>query len=427
MKFTPRTNNQGTVLVIAVIFCALIGSILVAYLSMVNTQHKFSFRSQVWNECIPLCEAGVEEAMSHLNYATTSSWGINGWTLINGAFRKERTLSGGTIVMAISNVNPPIITVRGYLNSPLQTNYLSRMLEVQTKRSKRFPHAVLAKGKVTLAGNAARIDSFNSTNILTSTGGQYDPLKAGDGAIIVTTSKTSGNFDIGNVEVYGYVATGAGGNVTTGPNGNVGTTTWNANPLNNGRIEPGHYANDANQYIDDAVLPSSFAPMAPGAGVVGGTNYNYVFGDGDYRLNTINLSSSDKIIITGNARIYVDTTISVSGQAYILIGAGASVELYAGGDVSLSGGGVINTPGYAKDFSIYGLPTCKSVSYSGNSKFVGTVYAPQADVKLTGVNDSSGAIVGASVTISGGMSMHYDESLQAGPKGRYLISFWREI
>lgn len=419
----------GSVLVITVVFCALVGAILVAYLSMVTSQHKFSHRSQAWNDCIPMCEAGIEEAMAHLNYSgTTSNFAINGWRLDNGAYHKQRTLNAGRIEIAISNVNPPIIFARGSLQAPLQSNYISRTVHAQTKINKRFAHGVLAKGKVTLAGNAARVDSFNSTNTAESTGGQYDPTKATDNAIVATTAKTPGNFDIGNVQIYGYAATGVGGNIITGPNGNVGSAAWNDNPTYNGRVEPGHYANDANMYIADVALPTFFAPLPPLQNVtVNGTNYAYVFASGDYRVNLINISSSDKILVTGNARVFVETTTSVSGQAFILIADGASVEWYSGGNISLAGGGVVNSPGLAKNFSVYGLPTCTSISYSGGSKFVGTIYAPQAAITMTGNNDSCGAFVGASVNISGGMSLHYDESLQAGPASRYLISFWKEI
>jgi len=133
------------------------------------------------------------------------------------------------------------------------------------------------------------------------------------------------------------------------------------------------------------------------------------------------------MIVTGTARIHVSGSTSLSGQAYILVASGASVEWYAEGSVSLAGGGVINSPGLAKNFAVYGLNGCTSVDYTGSSKFVGTIDAPKATVKLTGSADASGAIIGNSVTISGGMSLHYDESLNSGPKGRFIASSWLEI
>ena len=56
-----RLRRAGSILVITLIFCMLIGTVMVAYLSMIKSQHKFTYRAQTWNNCIPLCEAGVEE------------------------------------------------------------------------------------------------------------------------------------------------------------------------------------------------------------------------------------------------------------------------------------------------------------------------------------------------------------------------------
>src|SRR5688572_556244 len=95
-----RHSTQAGALIITLIFCSLIAMVLMAYLSMVKYQHSFTHRAQVWNNCIPLCEAGLEEAMAHMNYiGTTSNFAINGWVLHTGAYRKERNLNGGFVRM----------------------------------------------------------------------------------------------------------------------------------------------------------------------------------------------------------------------------------------------------------------------------------------------------------------------------------------
>src|SRR5215212_6814114 len=112
MKLSNRYSTSGGVLVTTLIICGLVGIMLTAYLSMVSGQHKLSQRSQVWNNCIPMCEAGVEEALAHLNHInTTTNFAVNGWTSNSGNFYKTRSLNGGTISMAISNNSPPTITV----------------------------------------------------------------------------------------------------------------------------------------------------------------------------------------------------------------------------------------------------------------------------------------------------------------------------
>src|SRR3982750_4737913 len=123
----PRSRETAGILVVTLVFCMLVGIMLTAYLSMIKSQHKFTYRSQVWNDCVATCEAGVEEAMAHINYSgTTSNFAINGWTLSGGAYRKQRDINGGFVRMAIDTAIPPTIVVTGFLRAPNITNYLTR-------------------------------------------------------------------------------------------------------------------------------------------------------------------------------------------------------------------------------------------------------------------------------------------------------------
>src|SRR5258705_9642474 len=154
---------------------------------LIGSQNRFTQRSQVWNNAVPVCEAGVEEALAHINYSgTTSNFAINGWQLVNSGYTKSRTNEDVHYDMNISTDQQPIITVRGYVRAPVQATYIGRTVQVKTKVNHRYPQAVLAKGTVSAAG---KIDSFNSTNATYNTGGQYDPAKAHDDATIATLSK----------------------------------------------------------------------------------------------------------------------------------------------------------------------------------------------------------------------------------------------
>lgn len=414
-------------LVITIVICALVGLMLAAYLSMVSSQFSFTQRSQIWNNCIPLCEAGVEEALAHLNHKSTgSNFAVNGWWEERGIYHKNRELNGGDSMMRIDKTYPPIITVVGRLPGPLGQGHVSRVVRVRTRLNQRFPAAILARGGIDMGGGA-RVDSFNSTNEMESTRGRYDPAEATDHAVIATVSKNPGDLDLGNADIYGSVATGPGGTVEVGPNGNVGTEDYINNPANRGTVEPGHYSDDANMQIPDGEMPDPFGPtFKPGGGSVGGVSYTLVLGNADYRVDNIKLTSSQKILVNGKARIHVLGETSVGGKAQIEIAPGASVEWYAGGDVSLAGGGVVNQ-GYAKDFSIIGLNTCRNVKYAGGAEFTGTIYAPRAAINMVGNSEAFGAFVGASFKITGTMDLHYDEALREVPnRGRFLADSWEE-
>ena len=427
MKLRSLNKCQGGTLVITIVICGLVGLMLSAYLSMVSTQVTFTQRSQIWNNCIPLCEAGVEEALAHLNHhLTVSNFAINGWVEERGLYHKNRQMDQGECLMRIDGSYPPVITVVGKIPAPFGQGTVSRSVRVRTRLNQRFPTAILARGNINMNGSA-RVDSFNSTNDLESTNGRYDPREATDHAAIVTVSRTPGDLNLGNADIYGSVATGPGGTVRVGPNGNVGSKTYNNDPANNGTVEPGHYQDNANMQIPDGELPDPFGPtLSPQQGVVDNVSYTYVLGNADYRIDMIELRAKQNILVRGKARIYVQGATSVSGQARIIIAPGGSLELYAGRAVDLAGGGVMNN-GYAKNFSIVGLNTCTSVKYAGNSEFTGTIYAPHADVTMIGTSAAYGAFVGKTFMIGGTMDLHYDEALREVPnRGKFLADSWEE-
>ena len=283
-----------------------------------------------------------------------------------------------------------------------------------------FEHAILARGNVNLGGSG-RIDSFNSTNLAESTGGQYDPLKATDRATVATPSRTTTALSVGNMSVYGSVMTGLGAMVTVGPNGSVGSTTFNLNPANGGRIEPGYHRDDFRALLPAPYLPMNFGPFFFLQGMLyppgpGGTNYKYaIISDGDYRGTSISLRDGEKMLINARARLHLLSSTTVSGTGYILLGPNASVEWYSSGSVNISGGGCINNSGRATNFLIIGF-TSSPISYSGGAPFIGTIYAPFAAVTLSGTNNAIGAIVSTNFTLTGSMGLHFDESLKsAGP------------
>jgi hypothetical protein len=429
MKVRSTDCESGGILVVVIVMCGIVGATLMAYLGMVSAQERFVHRSTVWNSCIPMCESGVEEALAHINHRNTdSNFAVYGWSPPSGgAFRKTRHINRGRCEMEISTNYPPIITVTGTLPAPLGMGEIARTIQVETKVSPVFPQVILSKSRVTLNGNGI-IDSFNSTNHLKSLNGQYSWLLATADAVVASLTRNATDFSIGNVDIWGYVATGPDAVINIGPGGVVGDRLFCLNPLNGQKIQAGHQRNDFNVYVPDAALPRDFLGSALGGPMTNaGTVYKYVADKGDYTIPGNFSLSGEKLLITGAARILARGTVTLNNDAAIILTTNATVEWYQeGSSVSMGGHGIINTNGFAKNFQLIGLPTCTSITYNGSVQFVGTVYAPSATVTLGGSADAFGALVGNAIELTGDMSLHYDEALNEPRKARFLATSWRE-
>lgn len=157
--------------------------------------------------------------------------------------------------------------------------------------------------------------------------------------------------------------------------------------------------------------------------------YDYVLDNGDYYLTGI---SSANILVRGNARLYVQGSISQSGGSAITIGNSGTLQVWVSGSVSFTGNAAVNTTGDATRMRINGLPSCTSISFSGNSEFTGTLYAPQAHMTYNGGGsdraDFMGAAIVGSAQLNGHFEFHYDENLgRNGPSASFVIDSWSEI
>src|SRR5258708_37014517 len=85
MKINPLKprSTTGNVLLIVMGTTIIIGILIASYLLLVQNQNTSVYRSQSWNSNIPVTEAGVEEALAHLNSdIVTEGNDLNsdGWT-----------------------------------------------------------------------------------------------------------------------------------------------------------------------------------------------------------------------------------------------------------------------------------------------------------------------------------------------------------
>ena len=426
-------REAGSALIITTVIAGLIGFSLQSYLTLVSAQNRSVVRAMSWNSSVAILEAGLEEALSHINAnVDPATWATQGWTNSGATYSKTRSVGDGYYSVIISNTTSPTIFSTGYAPLPLVTNaYVSRTAVVTTQKDGMFMKAMVAKGNINMNGNNIRTDSFDSSTNTYSTGGLYDPAKAKDNGDVATNSGLANSLNVGNANIFGRVGTGPGGSVSIGANGAVGSKAWQT--AGNSGIQAGWSSNDMNVSFPDVTAPFSGGYSTPSSGTVSGTSYTYVLNSGNYQLSSLSLSGQNKLIVTGNAVLYVTGNVSMAGQSQIIVTTNASLKLYVGGtSASIGGNGVANQSGSSTRFSYWGLPTNTSLSFSGNAAFAGSVYAPNATFSLSGGGNNTLDFVGSSVTstvtFNGHFSFHYDELLgRIGPSRGFVVTSWNEL
>ncbi len=470
LPISPRRSRSGSTYIAVLWITMLVGIVLASYLTLVGTENTLTMRSQAWNRCIAVAEAGLEEAMAHMNSngVTNGMLGRDGWSPSGTIYTKTAYIDECYYYVAIDATDwlHPTVTASGYtpavqnfarlsgagpflgvvvINGGEVTGgalpgYIGRTVRIQTTADALFTKGLVAKGWILLNGNGIRTDSYDSQDTLHSTNGvYYQPWANANGDIATASGLTNfNNISGGNANIFGHVSTGPKGVIALGPNGMVGDFAYQTDPAHGGTVQSGYFRDDMNVTFPPVDDPFTGGYNSPQSGVVNGTNYNLVMGSGNWlSANNLKFTKGD-ILITGNAVWWVQGNLDFSGQGSIIIAPGASLKLYVGTQsgnthtFSIGGNGILNTSGTAINCQLYGLPSVSTVGYSGNATYTGTIYAPSAALSLGGGGsnnyDFMGSAVANNITLTGHFNFHYDEALgRLMPLNGYMISSWNEL
>jgi hypothetical protein len=422
IRLKLRGNNAHTLLVVL-----LLGGVLVAvlgsYLHLVSAENKIVFRSVSWNKALPMAEAGIEEAMSHIAF-NTNNYSLDGWTQVgtNSIYTKSRTngLDFYNVVLSGSPSGLKTITSTGTVHV-LDNQYVSRVVQV-TASSMSFPSPMGLVAQAITLGGGASIDSYNSSNSLYSVNGRYSPALATAWAFL--GSPYSGFNVSGSTTVKGYLACPSGFTINVQGAATVGDMAWTGAATKG--AQAGHNTNGFTVEIPDPSVPFTSAP-APTTNTVNGTNYTYYLSGGNYMVPSLNAAgSATTMYVDGPSVLYVPGNIQLQS---ITFGTNANtrLHLYIGSDVTFAPNIYGATP---PQFVVWGLPTCTSMDMSGNASlnFTGAIYAPKSALKLTGGSQFYGTITAGSFTSGGNFKFHHDLSTAAGQKAEVLhIVSWAEL
>jgi hypothetical protein len=444
MKTKWLRQNNGSALISAAVAASVLAILVAGFVAYLSNEYLLNYHTHAWTQSVHLAEAAVEKGFAEYNYqyfrGSSGFESSRGWSGSNGTYTTSITLTnslnrlvgtGSVTVYGVGSINPSIQGIGTAVVSRGPAT-VSRGVKIGLAKSKKFPVGVMTKNKMDLKGSNFYSDSYDSKDASKSTSGKYDAAKRQANGNIATDATIIDSINMAAPTIYGTVSTGPNGTVTMGNGASVGATfdpSLRAYNVADG-ISDGWIRNDFATDIPDASLPQNFS-SAGNLGTLKNTGTLAIQG-GDWTIDSMDLKTGSNIIISnGTIRLYITGDVNISGQGSIVVADGAKLELYAAGNVNIAGQGVINLTGDPANNQFYGLPTSTSWSISGNGVWLGTVYAPEADVQLSGggsSGDMSGAIVANTITLSGGTKFHYDEDLAnlIGFSG-YTVASWQEL
>jgi hypothetical protein len=456
---------SGNTLMLTIVVTGLVGFLLAAYLGLVKSQNVATMRSQSWNATIPVIEAGIEDALTHINIRLTNDLVGDGWEKQGSLYMTKRAIGSNFYTVTISNwvvgvsTNKPVIESRGYVTAPVAVasingpvmaavithpstlrKFVVRGIRCTTKTEALWSRGLSADGIIDLKGNNVLSDSYDSRDPLHSdVNGRYVPALRKDNGSIATNSGVTNSLNVGSADIYGKISTGPGGSVTIGPNGSVGSVAFVDDPANQGKIQDKWQTDDMNVEFGEVRPPSGAFVTPTIGGTYAGNSYTYVLGrDPLYRITGDLSMNNSALVVTNQVTLWVTRNISIAGSARIIIAPGAKLILYGGHtnlapatSTTFGGGGVGNVAANALAFQYFGLPSNTTLSISGNSEFVGSIYAPNALLALDGGGSTGhicGSVVVKSVLVNGNFQFHYDEAMSyLGPPRGYVVTRWDEM
>jgi len=442
-----RRGKRGALLIVALLICAVIGISITSYIQLGRTSLTVSNRALYNNGAMNLAENGLEEAMYSINQdATTSSysWSSDGWTTSGTTARRKWTgtqfdqNATGEVRVRVDNysgASAPVIYARSLVTlggGAAAGTAIEKWIKVSLIRTSKFANGLVAKDTITFSGSNATVDSWESGYPTSDV--KYSSSVKRDRGSVGSVSVSVSAVAVQNADIFGYAATG-GALPKVGPNGRVGTFTTALGTMDMSRVSTDFSAN-----FDPVAQPTG----GTWVGAIGSTTLGATGSTTTYSGSAISLSgaSTNKLVIQGDVTLYLTASagasaITVTGNASIEIGSGASLIIYTAGDVSLAGNGVLSggstdaTANSPTKFQLWGTSTSatkQSIGLAGNGVLSGLVYAPNASVRLNGNGSMMGSVVANDITVTGNAAFHYDESLVNFSSGNpFRVSEWNEI
>jgi hypothetical protein len=403
MQRAPTARpTAGNSLVTATILILALAAILTSAFRLISAEY---MKSRQWRDetrSFYVAEAGMNEALGTLVASGKDA-------LL--ALDYPRALGQGTysVDVVLGEDDPVLMNHRIRLSAHSSLGRTQSGIEVVAwvVPNGKYRYAIFGDDGILLNSNVA-VDSYDSMD------GAY-PGAAPAGFL----ANVGSNQDIelsSNVGIYG--------DATPGPSGVVIDTAPAADVY--GATSPA----DEPVVLDPVVVPS--IPLSGGPLTVGG---NKTVGPGSVHYKAVTVKGGGKLKIVGPATVVIDDLAVLSNANLVIDSASGPVEIYGTGDFELRSNSTITTLGqHAKDLSVFlsgdtdKIPA-PIIQLNSNSDFIGTIYAPKADLTLASNFELFGAVMAESVELASNSSLHFDEDLlyEDGVEPEYEQLSWRVL
>jgi len=455
----PDSRRRGSILIVALIFCAVIGISLVSYYKLASTALKGANRSVLSFSNINIAEIGIEQGMAGFHAISTgvaaaTAW--DGWTLNTGTNEATRTYGpynvgpNATGVVKIyvhyytGSGGTPVIVAKSIITPP-DGPVMNKFIEVTLSNRSLWGYGMVGRTSVRMNSNSTADSWISDTdNDPATVGVAYTSGARRDRGSVGTVSTSNGALTMdSNAEIFGTGNTG-GGTITSSSNVKIHSSTSPNSP----KIDPNQVHRDFTFTFPPITVPTADYVNAVADNVVGGSSSSpqvlpratdHIASDGKYYLSFnsgkyINMDSNQYVRITQPVVLIFAVhanvlTIHTSSNANINVDAGKTLDIYTNGNITLDSNNNLNVGNDSRKLSIYGTASgSQTFTLSSNVTLYGTIYAPNAAFNIDSNCNLYGAMIANTIQMDSNAGFHYDESLaNSGTGSGFRVSKWREL
>lgn len=418
-------------------------------LTLVQASHRYRIcqQSARWSQAGQAAEAGAEVALMS---AQKGSWAADGWSGVPGApgaspVTKTLVLaphgpargeiSASVAVDTLTMGGEPWLRIRstgmasvsgGAAPGNDPRDVMLRKLSLRTDRNtgsavtvpmatrtveimaqpvgkSAFRKAVQLQQAITMSGGGS-IDSFDSSDPTKSTNSLYDVAKRQSNATVGVLD-SQGISNLNGTFVYGDLAYG-------------GPTILNTQNVKGTLSNP--YTETANAVAAPTWTTMNATPtiINQTTTLTGGPKSS----PARYKFSSVTVLSGRVLTLAPHAsgaesyvEIWITGSLATMGTGSILQRAGVHATYHIAGNVSVLGNSFCIESNVAANNMINLITppsgTNQKVDVLGSGVFIGVLNAPGADFTISGTSNFSGALIGKTMNIQQGASLHYDEAL----------------